>query len=387
MNGRGLALHVSPTDLNLQNRIGRVTRFVRARGFFENVEVAGIRTGDLAAAEIQDDGRIYRRFRVRKALREWSRLTRALDFLIWYAQILWFYLPRPLACVSAHTLSVLPLCWILAGLKGCKLVYEPHELETETMTAQGAAKPLLKFVERLFIGGADAVILVNGAIAEWYRGTYGLGRVYVVRNLPAPGLRDPFPPGHYARHFAFPESDMVFLYQGLIAAGRGIDLLLAAAARMPPDRHIVILGFGADVQSVRDATKRLPNVHYHPAVPGDMLLRYTAAADAALMMIEDVSLSYRYCYPNKYCESLTAGVPLICSDFLWLGGEVAHYGCGWLCAYDADALAGLLGKLGRGDIAAMRSGAQTWARDNNWAKEENVLGEIYDMLARETAPP
>jgi glycosyltransferase involved in cell wall biosynthesis len=379
----GIAVHVTPTDLNLQSRIDRVTKFIMAQGWYSDVEAAGIRADGLATIEVQDDGRVYRRFSVRKWLREWSRLTRALDFLIWYFEIVRFYVGRPIACVNAHTLSVLPLCWFLARIKGAALIYEPHELETETMTVRGAAKPVLKFVERLFIGAADAVILVNGAIADWYRRTYRLEHVYVVRNLPAEGLRDPLPRGYYAERFGFAASDMVFLYQGLIGPGRGIDLLLAAAGRIPPNRHIVFLGFGSGAEAVKDAARNWPNVHYHTSVPADALLRYTAAAEVTLMMIEDVSLSYRLCYPNKYCESLTAGVPIICSNFLWFCSEVEHYACGWACSWDAEALARLISGIDRDAISAKQAGAEAWTRDNNWANEEKILQTIYASLQPE----
>lgn len=381
MSGPGLALHVTPTNLRLQSRIDRVTRFIRAQEYFSNVEAAGIRIGDLAATEVQDDGRVYRRFRVRKFLREASRLMRALDFLLWYIQVAAFYSTRPVACVNAHTLSVLPLCWFLSAVKGCKLVYEPHELETETVTVRGPMKPLLKFVERIFIRKADAVVLVNGAIAEWYRDAYGLEHVYVVRNLPAVTGGESLPKNYYAEHFGFPPADLVFLYQGLIGKGRGIEILLAAAEKIPDERHIVFLGFGPDAESVQNAARKRKNVHYHPAVPSDELLRYTAAADVTLMMIEDVSLSYRYCYPNKYCESLSAGVPLICSDFLWLTTEVEEYGSGWTCACEPQALAKLIASVDRAAIDSRRTGAQAWARENTWDREERILNGIYSSLA------
>jgi glycosyltransferase involved in cell wall biosynthesis len=377
---RGMALHVTSADLRLASRIDRVTRFIRARKYFDDVEIAGIRAGDLAAVEVQDDGRVYRRFRVRKSLRKASRFTRAFDFSIWYVQVAAFYLFRPVTCVNAHTLAVLPLCWFLSVVKRCKLVYEPHELETETMTVRGAMRPVLKLAERLFIRGADAVVLVNSAIGEWYREAYRLKRAYVVRNLPQSRLFHPLPPHYYAARYGFSATDLVFVYQGLLDEGRGIELLLDAAAQLPADRHIVFLGFGPLTEKVTAAAERLANVHYHPAVPNAELLRYSAAADAGLIMAENISLSYRYSYPNKYCEYQTAGIPLICTDFFLFRSEIEKYGSGWTCPYDARALAKLLTSLDRGALGERKSGAAAWARDNSWQNEEKVLGEIYAAL-------
>ncbi len=376
----GVAVHITSADLRLASRIDRVTRYIRAQEYFDAVEIAGVRAGDLAKVEVQEDGRVYRRFRVRKFLRDTSRLTRALDFLIWYFQVGTHYLLRPITCVNAHTLAVLPLCYLLSALKGCKLVYEPHELETETATSKGVMKPVLKFTERLFVRKADAVVLVNNAIAEWYRDAYGLNRVYAVRNLPRNKLTGRLPANYYATRYGFSANDLVFIYQGVLGAGRGIELLLETASRLPPDRHIVFLGFGPLSQKVMNAAERLANVHYHPAVPNDKLLLYSAAADAGLIMAENVSLSYRYSYPNKYCEYQTAGIPLICTDFFCFCTEIEKYGSGWTCLYDADALARLMSGIDRTAIDAKKRGAEAWARENTWAKEERVLGEIYASL-------
>jgi len=70
------------------------------------------------------------------------------------------------------------------------------------------------------------------------------------------------------------------------------------------------------------------------------LLRYSAAAHVGLLMIEDVSSSYRYCYPNKYCEYLTATFLVAYSNVL--DKEFEHHRCDWPCVYDVDALAQLI---------------------------------------------
>ena len=380
----GLALHITSADLRLASRIDRVTRFLLARRYFEKIEIVGTNAAGLEPVEIQDDGRIYRRFGVRKFLREKSRFTRALDFLIWYVQVAVHYLPQPISCVNAHTLAVLPLCWFLSASKGCKLIYEPHELETETMTVRGVMKPLLKSVERLFIRAADAIIVVNGAIAEWYREAYGVGRVYVVRNLPAGKPAAPLAANYFASRYGFAVSDLVFVYQGLLGPGRGIELLLETAAHLPEDRRILFLGFGPLAQKVISAAEHVPNVHYHPAVPNSELLRYSAAANAGLFMAENVSLSYRYSYPNKYCEYLTAGIPVICTDFLRFRTEMEEYDSGWTCPYDARALAALIAGIDGPAIEAKAAGARRWARENNWANEEKTIERIYASLQLQT---
>jgi len=376
----GLNIHITPTELRFYGRADRVTRFLMKRGLFSNIEIAGISFPGLPSVEFEDDGRVLKRFRVSMWLRESSRLGRALDFFFWYMQVASHYAFRRVVCVNAHTLSVLPLCWVIAILKRCTLIYEPHELETETRMTQGLIKPLLRLCERLFIGRAARIITVNGGIAEWYRNTYRLRDVAVVRNLPRRTIAEPLPGNYYASLFGFPESDLVFLYQGIISEGRGIELLLSTFERLPADRHIVFLGFGAWTQRIKDAASRNSNVHYHPPVSSDQLLRYPACADVGVLLYENTSLNNYYSYSNKYCEYLTSGTPVLFSEFLWLRGEAEKYDCGWPAPLSADALAQYIATIDKTAIRAKQQGARNWACDNNWSSEERVLDEIYSSL-------
>lgn len=376
----GLDVHIIPTNLRYQSRLDRMTRFLRKSGHFTNVEAAGISDKDLPAVETLEDGRVYRRFNVNKKLRESGRLGKTLDFLIWYLRIAFHYLPRNVRCINAHTISVLPLCWLLSLLKGCTLVYEPHELETETIGMRGAMKPLARLYERLLIGRAACVITVNGGIAEWYAKTYQLSGVQVIRNLPQPRVLEPLPANYFANHFGFSAKEPIFLYQGLIAEGRGIELLLRAFEQLPHDRHIVFLGFGAYTNQVLEAGARKPNIHYHPPVPSEELLRYSACADVGTLLYEASSLNNYYSYSNKYCDYLTAGIPVLFSDFLWLRQEVNRYGSGWPAPMQPDLLARLILTINTAAVAAGREGARKWACNNSWTNEERILDKIYSQL-------
>jgi glycosyltransferase involved in cell wall biosynthesis len=357
-----------------------VTAYLAKRKLFSAVEIAGIRDPDLPSVETTEDGRTIRRFDVNFALREHSRIGRLFSFLSWYAAILRYYFGKDISCVNAHSASVLPLCWLLARLHKCPLIYEPHELESETASARGQAKRAIRFIESTFGKKAAAVICVNRGISEWYERAYKLNHVWSVRNLPSNNQYEPLSAGYFANRFGFAATDYVFLYQGVFGTGRGIELMIEAFRRAPADRQLVFLGFGPLDQRVAKAANEIPNVHFHPAVLPEELLRYTAAADVGMMMIAPISESYHYCYPNKYCECLTVGVPVICTDSLWLNTEVNHYGCGWSTPYEADSLVDVLRTIDRREITKKSDGAQAWSKENNWEQEEKQLDAIYQEV-------
>ena len=76
---------------------------------------------------------------------------------------------------------MLPLAVLVKLWKGCALVYDPHELETETAGLHGVRQSVARTVERCLIGFADAVCVVNRSIEAWYVARYRLKKVWVVR--------------------------------------------------------------------------------------------------------------------------------------------------------------------------------------------------------------
>ncbi len=376
----GMAVHVFPTNIVYGSRIARMTQYAVRQNIFSAVEVVGILEPGLPRVENTTDGRTIRRFDIGFALRNRSRFARLISFLLWYVTVLLHYRNRDVSCISAHTSSVLPLCWLIAKLRRSVLIYEPHELESETASARGFTKWVILFIERIFGKSAAAVICSNFGISEWYQTTFGLSDIWTVRNLPSSSAYDPLPQHYYANRFGFTPSDYVFLYQGILSANRGIELMIDAFRKLPRDRHLVLLGFGPLEAAVIEAAREIPNVHFHPAVSPTELLSFTAAADAGIMMIAPVSISYYFCYPNKYCECLSVGKPVICTESLWLNAEVQQYRCGWSVPYQVDALVETLREINRDALNERGEGAAAWARKNTWQSEERELASMYEAV-------
>ena len=98
------------------------------------------------------------------------------------------------------------------------------------------------------------------------------------------------------------------------------------------------------------------------------------------MMIENYSLHYRYCYPGKYCQYLSAGRPVLVSDFLLLCEEVTAFNCGWLAQPDSQSVANTVRRIDRSEIGLKEKGAREWAAQNSWMKEQRVIDEVYADL-------
>jgi glycosyltransferase involved in cell wall biosynthesis len=111
-------------------------------------------------------------------------------------------------------------------------------------------------------------------------------------------------------------------YSGHLYAGRGVELILELAARLPGINFLVVGGEPADVARLGNQcqSRGLSNVCLTGFVPNAELPRYQAACDALLMPYQgQVAASSggdiaRYLSPMKLFEYLACGRPILSGD-------------------------------------------------------------------------
>jgi len=386
----GLNAHIYPSPIRHESRMLKISRTLAGAGIFSRICLIGMAEGaeDVEERERLDDVRQIWRLRT-GARRRRGVIGKAMRFAGWWRSV-WRALDREqVQCINAHSLSVLPLAVALKFRHRARLIYDTHELETETATSRGLRRVLSKAVERILLPFADETSVVNDAIADWYRGQYRLRRVHVVKNVP---YELSVPPSTAAsplrQRLGIDDNHLVFLYQGVIGTGRGIDLLIDAFAGQDADRHLVFMGYGALVGEIISVARERPNVHHLPAVPPEVLPSYTMGADVGLAMIEDVSLSYHYCLPNKLFEYLACGLPVIASDLPCMRDLIETESCGWLASPDSTALAALVRGITREDVERLRPRALGVQRRHSWEREVPSLLAIYrDIPSRPDLSP
>ncbi len=202
-----------------------------------------------------------------------------------------------------------------------RLVYDSHEIFLEAGAATRMPGPLRRVLaayERRLVRRVAALITVNEAYGAVLRRRLAPRNVVIVRNCPprwtptaasATRLRDA------AR---VPAGSPIVLYHGAIGPNRGIEQLVDAL-HMPgmESTHLVLLGFG-DVRRLAldpDAVEANGRFHVLPAVSPTELLEWVAGTDVDAMPLQRSTLNHWLCTPNKLWESLSAGVPVLVSDF------------------------------------------------------------------------
>src|SRR5690606_35434059 len=207
---------------------------------------------------------------------------------------------------------------------------DAHELESEKTGLRGLRRRLARATERLLIRYADLVIVVSETIAQWYATSYRIRPPLVVRNVPAEGpVPVRFQESPLRSRCGVGDDVTVFLYVGVLGPGRSIERLCRVFAKVSPERHLVLMGYGALEEFVAQCARRHPNIHFLPAVPPSEVRLYIRGADVGCCLIEEVSLSYRFSLPNKLFQCIVEGVPVIVNDLPEQASFVSR-GCGWV---------------------------------------------------------
>lgn len=367
---KGLYLQIYHSPLVGASRMAKIGREVQRSGHFRETHLVGIGEPDDAPAEDLGDGLRIERLTVRRlGLGHLGRIRRAVT---WYVKVLARYRKLPVAMVAAHSVWVLPLSWALARRTKAELIYNCHELETETVSMSGYKQRLAKLIEARFIRACALVSVVNEPIASWYEYAYAMPRPIVVGNTPVvreghEGLRD---------RLGIGESPLLFVHTGHLVVGRNIPLILDAFAES--EHHVVFLGDGPFRGQIEEAAAASPNIHWLPPVPHDRIVSNVREADVALCLIDvEQSLSDQLSSPNKLLESLAAGIPPLCSELVEARRLLGAFADEWILADPAKDLAPALQRISRADCERFQ---QEWPGLKPWAEEVASLTAAIGRL-------
>lgn len=374
-------LHISLTNVSNESRLFKETKTIVENHIAKHIYIAGLWEDRLPKREELDLQREIRRFDLKTRNMSKSIFSQLLKYCEYTFHLLKYYRLKNIGMVNIHALALLPIGVIFKLFYKTKLIYDAHEYETETSGLKGIRKKLAKLMEKFLIPFCDRVIVVSDSIADEYSKLYPkLPRPSVVLNTPP--YTSMVKKNYFREKFDIAQNQNIFLYQGGLSRGRGIEILIDTFQNIDDSTSVIVfMGYGPMELLIQNVSKECKTIFYHPAVSSDILLEYTGSADFGILFYENNCLNHYFCSPNKMFEYLMAEIPVIVSNLYEMKRLVNRYELGVVA--DENTPKGLTKAIKQAvtlDKDILKINIQNIKNIYNWEMQEKILLKVYNEL-------
>jgi glycosyltransferase involved in cell wall biosynthesis len=290
-----------------------------------------------------------------------------------------------------HDPDLLIVGGLLRLLTGKPVIYDVHEnypqdiLTKEWIPAllRRPFSALFRFFEDHAARWMDAVVVVNEQLAERFRGksrvatVFNYSRLEPSRTNQGTGEQTPRRPIPY------------FVYAGRISDDRGLHECVQALAHLE-EHDVELLCAGRIGHVAEEGFKELlegqrphSRFKYLGLLPYEAIPPLLQDAAAGLLCFRPTPNNVLGT-PNKLFEYMSAGIPVIASDFPFIREVVSEADCGLLVRpEDAEEIASAMKRILRDPNGAARwgrNGLQAVKERYNWQMEEQKLLSLYAEL-------
>ncbi|MGV2874583.1 glycosyltransferase [Macrococcus capreoli] len=283
----------------------------------------------------------------------------------------------------SHDLNTLIQGVICSKLRRDKkiLVFDSHEVNTSRTNYN---IKIVGIIERLLIKFVDVTIVENDTRAKYHELLYGIKPIslhnyseyYDIQSVDAIDL--------YKR-YQIPNKK-IFLYQGGLQKGRGLDLLIQAFYEANVDAYLFIIGDGKQKMELENQVKALnlnEKVIFTGRVPYEKLRAYTKSAYAGFQILQNINFNHYSASSNKLFEYMMAHVPVIATNMPEIKKVVDTEKIGLIIEdNDINALKNAIITLFENEVLHnefvqnMKNAKEYY----NWENEKKILLDLYAKL-------
>lgn len=275
---------------------------------------------------------------------------------------------------------------LLLKLHGKLVIYDVHEdLPLQVLTKLWLPRPLRRLVATVSaviarVAGSvfDGIVAATPNIAA----KFPCKKTVVVQNYP---LLDESPS---ASPTPYTQRAPRVVYVGVISRMRGVMEMIEAIQRVPPPLGACLTLVGPfDSPGIESELQYLssPTVELLGFQPFAALRELLSNARVGLVLLHPTA-SYMDAVPTKLFEYMSAGLPVIASDFPLWRKVVEDARCGLLVdPLDPGAIAKAIQQLLEDPAEAEqmgRRGRELSRKRFNWATEQLSLLRVYDLVAQ-----
>jgi glycosyltransferase involved in cell wall biosynthesis len=265
----------------------------------------------------------------------------------------------------------LPAAMVLADSAAAALVYDSHEFalgeKEENPVWRAIYPPYIRAIEEGGLRRAYDCITVSEGIATAIAQEYHLDRTpTVIRNLP----------GYHEMPYRPVREHLMVHHHGVLAPGRGLELLVASVAHWHPRFSLRLRGpadpdYLVKLRALINHNGVADRVTIARPLPMECLIADAWEADIGIYLLPDFGPQNRFSLPNKLFEFLMAGLAIITNDLPEMRRIVEAYGVGIVIA-DAtiQGVATRINALHVGAVDAYKKAALAAARNLCWDNEK-----------------
>lgn len=201
--------------------------------------------------------------------------------------------------------------------KECVKIFDSRELYSKL--AALVNKPIAQFFwsiyEKIFYKNMDRIIVTAESDKNYLINRFGEKKIEIIYNFPK--IPNSYSNINIRKQFNIASNIKIFIYQGAIQPGRGIDEMIKLLSKFPQCVAIIVGEGDYKIQLEQSSIELKVNdrTFFTGAIPYNELLSITKQADIGFSLIQPISQSYEQALPNKLFEYGLAGIPTIASNF------------------------------------------------------------------------
>ena len=379
MINKKISLHIYPSKILHETRIEKICKVILQSKIATDIIIYGVDDPNLEKQSfIFPHAEVVR---VEKKIDSPNLILKILSFFLWSLKIYRSIPDNQIVTVHAHSLSVFPLALMIKLRRKAKLVYEPHEFETDTSNSGLVSRVILKNVEKKLIKHIDLFYVVSEEIAVEYSKHYPNVQIEIVRNIPdeARSINDKLSCKDLREEYRLFSRDVLFVYQGILAPERGTEMICSTFAEGGVSAHVLFIGEGESQQYVESMAKSHSNIHLKKMLKESELKDITSQCDVGLVHLDDSCLNHDLALPNKFFQYLHAQIPVLVANRRQLEGYVRKYDLGWVYQSEDD-FKDIVSKLQKSEIESKKTIITIFNLENNWEIEKEKLIKLYMKL-------
>jgi glycosyltransferase involved in cell wall biosynthesis len=305
----------------------------------------------------------------------------ALFYAFFNVRLFFFLLFRKSDVLLSNDLDTLFANYLVAKIKGERLIYDTHELFTEVpeLTSRPKVRAVWLRIERWIFPKLKTVYTVNQSIANIYEERYNVP-VKVVRNISPKWI---VPHVKTKLELKLPEDKHIIILQGAgINIDRGAEEAVEAMKSVE-NAVLIFVGDGDVIPQLKekvDADGLGEKVRFFGKKPYQELMQYTFHADIGLTLDKDTNPNYKYSLPNKVFDYIHTNTAIIASNVLEVLGVVEKHDVGIiLIDVSPEAISSAINTLIKDEklLNQLKLNCSKAADQENWEKEVQVLKSIY----------